>query len=654
MGWGAKDSTTSPYDTYNSYSRTSPKQRIVKDSLDQTDKCPVLQNDEHLAYLFDTDANTEAVKAYPNVNGLFQLDDKGYYYYNSNSNYAYYDNDTNKFILYEHTYTQVTQKNNQNQPSSKPIGFFPFHEYDSANDLSPNHDRDLNHHFGMSMRVNFTLPDNRLNKGEHIIYEFSGDDDLWVYVDGQLVLDIGGIHQPVRGYIDFTDGNVYVYGIHNNQPQVIPFVRDLSSDVKHTLDMFYIERGGCDSNLSVKFNLPLVVGEAHFTKNGEVMNADGSVGSHPLPGAGFSLYDNMECTGTPLYTAVAGEDGIVHFDNVMLGTYYMKETTVPPGYSENLTLYKVEVLEDITHVNAYNKVYAHTGESQWTEITDTTNTKEKTDITVSKAWVNAGSNAWPANIKTVNVGLYYSVNDGEPAELSGKKCTLDADHTSYTFEDLLTTDDDNNPITYIVREESVTLADNTVVSPEEAGINVSVSDISNGAVVVTNTIKPDLPLLKVDKNNHAVKLSGAEFSIEKKNVDGNTWSDIRADALIKKQDGSEAERSQEGYFIIPVEGVVLKGLDEGEYQIVEKVPPNGYIIADNPVLSFTVENGVVKNGNQTITSAEIENEPGAALPNTGGPGVKAFIAGGAVLTVTAVLGYAWKADRLTLRAKRKG
>ena len=143
----------------------------------------------------------------------------------------------------------------------------------------------------------------------------------------------------------------------------------------------------------------------------------------------------------------------------------------------------------------------------------------KTDIKVSKAWVNAGSNAWPENIKSVQIGLYYSVNNGEPVALSGKKCTLDADHTSYTFEDLLTTDDDNNPITYIVREESVTLADNTVVSPEEAGINVSVSDISNGAVVVTNTIKPDLPLLKVDKNNHAVKLSGAEFSIEKKNVD---------------------------------------------------------------------------------------------------------------------------------------
>ena len=90
---------------------------------------------------------------------------------------------------------------------------------------------------------------------------------------------------------------------------------------------------------------------------------------------------------------------------------------------------------------------------------------------------------------------------------------------------------------------------------------------------------------------------------------------------------------------------MLKGLDEGEYQIVEKVPPNGYIIADNPVLSFTVENGVVKNGNQTITSAEIENEPGAALPSTGGPGTRLFTILGSILILGAGV-LLWRRRRL--------
>ena len=615
----------------NGYTNQYSHQGLVQDTLPTTGNnagFPSLTSNyggDSLKYLFDTSdtswGNDDAVIAYPDVEGLFQLDDEGYYYYNSNMNYAYYDpsNGNKQVTLYEHTYTQNTSGSGVN---AKPIGFFPFHDYDSGDDLYVNQNTDLNHHFGMSMQVKFTLPDNKLNNNNHIIYEFSGDDDLWVFVDGQLVLDIGGIHQPVRGYIDFTDGNVYVYGVNGSQPQIIPFVRNLASDTKHTLDMFYIERGGCDSNLSVKFNLPLVVGEAHFTKNGEVLNADGTVGSHELPGAGFSLYDNIECTGEPLYTAVAGEDGVVHFDNIVLGTYYMKETTVPPGYSPNLTLYKVEILEDITHVNAYNKVYAQTGEAQWVEITETTNTKEKTSITVSKNWVNAGGTTWPENISSVQIGLCSSVDGGDPTELSGKKCTLDAEHTSYTFDDLLKTDNDNKPITYSVIEKTVTLSDNTVVTPEEAGITVAISGVSSGQPVVTNTVKPDLALIKVDKNKHATKLSGAEFILEKKNADGDTWSNITASMTINKQDGTAADRSQAGYFVVPQDGVVLVGLDAGEYRVVEKVSPAGYITIADPAFSFTVENGLVKNGNDTITSAEIEMKLASPFPTRAAPAPK--------------------------------
>ena len=199
------------------------------------------------------------------------------------------------------------------------------------------------------------------------------------------------------------------------------------------------------------------------------------------------------------------------------------------------------------------------------------------------------------------------------------------------------TDNDNQVITYSVKEESVTLSDSTVTTPEEAGIAVAINGVSNGQVAVTNTVRPDLPLIKVDENNHAAKLSGAEFIIEKKNTDGNTWSDITASMKITKQDGTDADRSQAGYFVIPQDGVIIDDLDAGEYRVVEKVPPAGYIIMDNPAFSFTVENGLVKNGNLTITSAEIENEPGAALPYTGGPGTRIFLILGLILITGAGL-----------------
>ena len=141
-----------------------------------------------LRYLFDTgntswgtfDPNTKVwssgndMIAYPDVEGLFQQDNQGYYYFNSNSNYAYYNG--TKVILYDHTYTQNTK--NTSQANAKPIGFFPFHDYDSVNDLYVNQNSNLNHHIGMSMTVDFEIPSSGKNNGNDIVFEFSGDDDM--------------------------------------------------------------------------------------------------------------------------------------------------------------------------------------------------------------------------------------------------------------------------------------------------------------------------------------------------------------------------------------------------------------------------------------------------------------------------------------------
>lgn len=213
-----------------------------------------------LKYLFDT-SNTswgrydtyqkkwvtgDDMIAYPNVSGLFQQDRQGYYYFNSNSNYAWYDAEHNKIVLYDHTYTQQTK--DSGKENAKPIGFFPFHDYNSTADLSVNQNKNLNHHLGMSMSVDFEIPQSKKNNGQEIVFEFSGDDDMWVFVDDKLVLDIGGIHQPVTGKINFTNGTVSVYG-KNNENKTFAVG-------EHTLKVFYLERGGCDSNCSIRFNLP--------------------------------------------------------------------------------------------------------------------------------------------------------------------------------------------------------------------------------------------------------------------------------------------------------------------------------------------------------------------------------------------------------------
>ena len=245
-------------ESWNSYTKDSSNPNIVKNELD-SEGYPVLNhgNNTSLKYLFDTSqrswhggSGSNGMIAYPDVVGMFQKDSAGYYYFNSNTNYFYYDTATGTSKLYEHTYTQNSSASKGSLANDKPIGFFPFHDYDSTNDLYVNQNAALNHHVGMSMEVEFMLPNNRLDdNGQPIIFDFSGDDDLWVFVEwvddngvkqSKRMLDLGGVHQPIHGQINFTNDN----SIEAHRP--------------YTLKVFYLERGGCDSNCSIRFNLPII------------------------------------------------------------------------------------------------------------------------------------------------------------------------------------------------------------------------------------------------------------------------------------------------------------------------------------------------------------------------------------------------------------
>ena len=142
---------------------------------------------------------------------------------------------------------------------------------------------------GMKMEANFTQPKNgKLENGDNMIFKFTGDDDMWVYIDGILVLDIGGIHEPLSGTIDFATGKVTnptgsslvgektLYQIFQNvlnasgTPQSVKDkinaiewkdadgngTPDTFADyTNHSFSAFYMERGAGASNLDLQFNL---------------------------------------------------------------------------------------------------------------------------------------------------------------------------------------------------------------------------------------------------------------------------------------------------------------------------------------------------------------------------------------------------------------
>lgn len=143
----------------------------------------------------------------------------------------------------------------------------------------------INYNFGMEMTATFTQPVNGLVNGKHMVYEFNGDDDLWVFIDNVLVLDIGGNHDARSGYIDFSSGQVWVQtgdeqrasntaskaGYSTTIKKMFTVAGASTADFKkdtfgdgtpHTLRMFYMERGNDDwqnaSNLHIRMNIATI------------------------------------------------------------------------------------------------------------------------------------------------------------------------------------------------------------------------------------------------------------------------------------------------------------------------------------------------------------------------------------------------------------
>lgn len=337
-------------------------------------------SDHSLSYLFNpNDISMENYRnTYENATGLFRIDDEGYYYYNANENYAEYDIDDNRFYVYN---TWGVENNSQDTTDGQ---FFPFDPADEVfsssrnNSISQNGidctNSSLNHYFGFTLEAEFLQPANgNITIGDNsqpMTFEFSGDDDVWVFVDGVLVLDLGGIHNKAEGSINFATGEVITKSnVDNNnndkgeqrttilkcfqnagKSTEVGFKGNTFADnTYHTLSFFYLERGATASNMMLKFNL-----DTRPVNQIVKMDETGT----PIEGITYELYEaTVDVDGTykqrnntVLATLTTDEDGYAtfldregkpfEFNNdaeFELGTdgqyhFILKEIDVPSGY----------------------------------------------------------------------------------------------------------------------------------------------------------------------------------------------------------------------------------------------------------------------------------------------------------------------------------
>lgn len=263
-------------------------QGLVADQLNNNSLQLKTDSGTALAPFFDKDflngnnsKNTVLGKVYENVTFPFvkkamrssSTESTGtldYWYFNSADKEA---TNKNLQLKYDATDEYFLQSNNEEVKGSTTNGatangnYFPLNSQEQSGKASQ-----LNYGFGQKFDLKFRLTSDgkvldSANKEVPIEFNFSGDDDVWVFIDDQLVLDIGGDHAVVTGRIDFANKKATVSSAKNsslggtsNGEVEKDFPKELDTNnyftKEHTLTMFYMERGLWESNMQITFNFP--------------------------------------------------------------------------------------------------------------------------------------------------------------------------------------------------------------------------------------------------------------------------------------------------------------------------------------------------------------------------------------------------------------
>lgn len=463
----------------------------------------------------------------------------GYYYYDSKLNAASYNQSDERFYVYD--YLERTSDSARDGGEDGYADFLPLNspyantngknirtyqyngdhgEYVGTNhcmydvqynteNCSPNN-VGINFWFGMSLDLDFYLPNrpgttdssgnlgNQSVYGDDMVFEFSGDDDVWVLIDGKLELDIGGIHPVKSGSINFTTGQVIVDG------EVVSNVSHIEPG-EHTLTLYYLERGSSKSNCKIRFNL-----SPRYTLT---LQKEDVLTRELLNGAEFSVFTDQACTKpAKLWTSRKSYDNKVqptHVFTVQDGraeiwgfaagnTYYIRETKSPYGDSI-LTNGIIKMTLDNRGSSSYTVIAdPNTGalsggftvhgikvdyESQeaFLVATNGENVTEVTSISVYKKWNDAADHsATPVTV--------YLLADGNRI----REVTLDSSNDwKFTWENMPKYWSDGTKVNYTVQEGTVPgylgkieqMTEDTVISTTWE----TVYNFTNGAVHLIKT-----------------------------------------------------------------------------------------------------------------------------------------------------------------------
>lgn len=350
---------------------------LVEKSLDKSNNI-VFTNTEPGLFRSDDTTNNYGKKIYTNVGLPFQYDKTtNYYTFNSNKMSAHFTDKnpaaSNTNLTYNESPQTITDLSAQGK--SDNASWLPF---DKETSIATDN---ATYHFGMQAVIPFSMTANgKMNaadeKSADIKFDFSGDDDVWVFVDGKLVLDIGGIHNEMAGTMNFatnewkvlksTDNtNKATAGDMNGQEMTGQLFNDkngkgvlgtnretFAATTSHTLTVFYLERGAGASNCKIKFNLPMedsvsvkkLVSDTDSADSAIFADTQEAINNHEFAFKLFKNNDPLKNTNyiilnesnQPIGTATTASDGTFKLKNKQTAkfvgqipeagnTYYVQE-----------------------------------------------------------------------------------------------------------------------------------------------------------------------------------------------------------------------------------------------------------------------------------------------------------------------------------------
>lgn len=351
---------------------------LVEKNLDESNNIVFTKTEPGLFRSDDT-TNSYGKKIYTNVGLPFQYDEStNYYTFDSSAMSARFTGDagSNTDLKYDATPQTITDLNVQGKKEGDRTSWLPFNK-DALVTTS-----NATYHFGMQAVIPFSMTANgKMNASDEesadIKFDFSGDDDVWVFVDGKLVLDIGGIHNELAGTMNFaenswsvtrdTERNKYevdAADINNgtmggqlfndkNGTGVLRTDREtFAATTSHTLTVFYLERGAGASNCKIRFNLPMedsvsvkkLVSDKDSAGSAISADTQEAINNHEFA---FKLFKNdkplantnyiiLDESNQPIDTATTASDGTFELKNKQTAkfvgqipkdgnTYYVQE-----------------------------------------------------------------------------------------------------------------------------------------------------------------------------------------------------------------------------------------------------------------------------------------------------------------------------------------